>query len=169
MSKRTFTKQEKLSILKEASEQGVTKTLKKYGIYSATYYSWKEKLSSMGEEGLDYGMTKALLKRIRELEKENKLLKELVAEKELEGKLKDELIKKEVCLAEKKELVTQYNSQGMSVAKALSIVQLNKHQYYYQSKGTKQGTKPSLLTPMTSGNSVENTMVVLEIKRKFIV
>jgi len=43
MSKRTFTKQEKMSILKEASEQGVTKTLKKHGIYSTTYYSWKEK------------------------------------------------------------------------------------------------------------------------------
>ena len=102
MSKRTFTKQEKLSILKKASEQGVTKTLEKHGIYPATYYSWKEKLSSMGEEGLDYGMTKAHLKRIRELEKENKLLKELIAEKELEGKLKDELLKKKYALQRKK-------------------------------------------------------------------
>ena len=102
MSKRTFTKQEKMSILKEASEQGVTKTLEKHGIYPATFYSWKEKLESMGEEGLDYGMTKAHLKRIRILEKENKLLKELVAEKELEGKLKDELIKKKYALQRKK-------------------------------------------------------------------
>lgn len=102
MKKRTFTKQEKLSILKEASEQGVTKTLEKYGIYPATYYSWKEKLSSMGEEGLDYGMTKAQLKRIRDLEKENKLLKQLVAEKELENKLKDDLLKKKRALWKKK-------------------------------------------------------------------
>jgi putative transposase len=102
MSKRTFTKEEKMSILKEASEQGVTNTLEKYGIYPATYYSWKKKLASMGEEGLDYGMTKAHLKRIRELEKENRLLKELVAEKELEGKLKDELIKKKYALRRKK-------------------------------------------------------------------
>lgn len=102
MKKRTFTKQEKLSILKEASEQGVSKTLEKYGIYPATYYSWKEKLSSMGEEGLDYGMTKAQLKRIRDLEKENKLLKQLVAEKELENKLKDELLKKKRALWKKK-------------------------------------------------------------------
>ncbi len=102
MIKRTFTKEQKLSILKEAAEQGVTKTLEKHGIYPATFYSWKEKLSSMGEEGLDYGMTKAHLKRIRELEKENRLLKELVAEKELEGKLKDELIKKKYALRKKK-------------------------------------------------------------------
>ena len=81
MSKRTFTKEEKLSILKEASEQGVSKTHKKYGVYAAGYYSWKEKLSTMGEDSLDYGMTKDHLKRIRELEKENKLLKQIVAEK----------------------------------------------------------------------------------------
>lgn len=104
MSKRTFTKQEKLSILKEASEQGVTKTLEKLGIFPATYYSWKKKLESMGEEGLDYGMTKAHLKRIRQLEKENQLLKQIVAEKELEAKLKDELIKKKYALQKKKNL-----------------------------------------------------------------
>lgn len=102
MSKRTFTKQEKMSILKEASEQGVLKTLEKHGIYPATYYSWKQKLRSMGEEGLDYGMTKAHLKRIRSLEKENRLLRELVADKELEGKLKDELLKKQFALRKKK-------------------------------------------------------------------
>ena len=49
-------------------------------------------------------MTKAHLKRIRQLEKENRTLKELVAEKELEGKLKDELIKKKYALRKRKNL-----------------------------------------------------------------
>lgn len=102
MSKRTFSKEQKLSIIKEASEQGVTSTLEKHGIFPGTYYSWKEKLQQMGEEGLDYGMTKAQLKRIRELEKENKILKEIVAEKELESKLKDELLKKHQALERRK-------------------------------------------------------------------
>jgi putative transposase len=101
MSKRTFTKEQKLSILTEATEQGVTKTLEKHGIFPATYYSWREKLNSMGSEGLDHGMTKEHLKRIRDLEKENKALKELVAEKELEGKLKDELLKKKYALGKR--------------------------------------------------------------------
>jgi putative transposase len=82
----------------------LSKTLEKYGVYAETYYSWKEKLSTMGEDGLDYGMTKEHLKRIRELEKENKLLKQIVAEKELEGKLKDELLKKKYALQKKKNL-----------------------------------------------------------------
>jgi len=39
-------------------------------------------------------MTPQHLKRIRELEKENSSLKQLLAEKELENKLKGELLKK---------------------------------------------------------------------------
>ena len=46
------------------------------------------------EEGFHHGMTPQHLKRIRELEKENSSLKQLLAEKELENKLKGELLKK---------------------------------------------------------------------------
>jgi putative transposase len=56
----------------------------------------------MGHEGLEHGMTKEYLKRIRELEKENLKLKEIVAEKELEGKLKDDLLKKKWALEKRK-------------------------------------------------------------------
>ena len=103
-SRRKFSKEEKLSILKEASEHGVKVTLEKHGIYPATFYAWRKKFESMGEEGLDHGMTKAQLKRIRELEKENQMLKELVAEKELEGRLKDELLKEKYALEKKRRL-----------------------------------------------------------------
>jgi len=46
----------------------------------------------MGVEGLEHGMTPEHIKRIRQLEKENSLLKQLLAEKEMEGKLKSELL-----------------------------------------------------------------------------
>jgi len=94
MNKRTFTKEEKLRIIQEASEQGVKVILQKYDLYPATYYSWKSKLEEMGEIGLEHGMNPKHLKRIRELEKENLALKQLLAEKELEGRLKSELLKK---------------------------------------------------------------------------
>ena len=100
-NKRTFSKTEKLSILREASEKGVKFTLEKHHIYPATYYSWRKKFSEMGEEGLEHGMTREHLKRIRELERENQKLKEIVAEKELEGRLKDELLKKKWALEKK--------------------------------------------------------------------
>ena len=56
--------------------------MEKHGIYPASYYSWKKKLDEMGEEGFTHGITPAQIKRIRALEKENKLLKELIVEKE---------------------------------------------------------------------------------------
>ena len=102
MEKRTFTKEAKLKIIKEASEQGVKPTLEKYNIFPASYYSWKKKFETMGIEGFTHGITPEQLKRIRELEKENKALKEIIIEKELEGKLKDELLKKKFALEKKR-------------------------------------------------------------------
>jgi putative transposase len=102
MGKRTFTKEKKLEILKEATARGVTATIEKYGLYPATYYDWRKKFDEMGEEGFRHGMTPPQLKEIKRLEKENKMLKELLAEKELEGRLKDEALKKKYALARKK-------------------------------------------------------------------
>lgn len=100
--KRKFTKEEKLTIIKEASEKGVKFTLDKHGIFPATYYSWKKKFEEMGEAGFRHGITPAHLKEIKVLEKENALLKKLLAEKEIESHLKDELLKKKYPWARKK-------------------------------------------------------------------
>lgn len=81
--RRKFTTAEKISIIKEASSKGVSRTLSKYDVYPATFYSWKKKLEQMGEEGFHHGITTKQLRQIRKLEKENKSLKEMVAEKEL--------------------------------------------------------------------------------------
>jgi putative transposase len=102
MEKRFFSTDEKIKIIKEASEQGVKVVLEKYSLYPASFYSWKKKLESMGVEGFLHGMTPEQLKRIRELEKENKALKELLIQKELEGKLKDDLLKKKWALEKRK-------------------------------------------------------------------
>lgn len=93
-TKRSFTQEQKLTILAEARDNGVQATLDKHAIYAATYYSWKAKFDELGDQGLQHGMTKAQSKRIRELETECKDLKELLGQKELETKLKDELLKK---------------------------------------------------------------------------
>lgn len=90
-----FTEKEKLSILKEAEKEGVKKTLSKYNLYPATYYYWKKKYSNLGSDGSlpnSKGIYNASA--VRKLEKENAALKQLLAEKELESKLKDEMLKK---------------------------------------------------------------------------
>jgi putative transposase len=100
--KRTFTKEEKLLILKEVEQEGVKSTLEKHGIYPATYYSWNKKFEQMGKAGFQHGMTPAHIKEIKRLEKENKLLKKLLAEKETEGHLKTEMLKKNMPGREKR-------------------------------------------------------------------
>jgi putative transposase len=100
--RKKFSKEEKLRIIEEVAAQGVKVTLDKYGVYPATFYEWKRKVEAMGEKGLDWGMTPEHLKEIRRLEKENQQLKELVAEQQLESKLKDELLKKKYPSARRK-------------------------------------------------------------------
>jgi putative transposase len=89
-----FTKKEKLQIIEESKRNGVKITLEKYALYPATFYYWKKKLIVYGEDGLDHRRIKDTQKAISALEKENEQLKLLLAEKELEAKLKDELLKK---------------------------------------------------------------------------
>jgi putative transposase len=91
---RKFTHGEKLAILKEAKQKGVKATLAKYDLYPATYYYWKKKHLVYGEEGLHHAKQRDQETRMKSLEKENEQLKILLAEKELESKLKDELLKK---------------------------------------------------------------------------
>lgn len=81
MKKKSFTKEEKLRIIKETTEKGIQTTLDKDGIYKASYYAWKSKNEQMGEEGLQRGMTHDNLKRIRELEMGNMMSRQLRAEK----------------------------------------------------------------------------------------
>ena len=97
-----FTEKEKLAILDEAETQGVAATLNKYGLYPATFYYWKKKVADAGTEGLKHSMTKERLQEINRLNRENDMLKKILVEKELESKLKDELLAKKI-LAWKKE------------------------------------------------------------------
>ena len=83
MANRKFTTQQKLDILKEAASHGVKETLAKHNVYPATYYNWKRKLAEQGEEHFGKRVRSQQTKQLQQLEKENRQLKELVAQKEL--------------------------------------------------------------------------------------
>ncbi len=89
-----FTQEEKLRILFEVKENGLKVTLAKYDLYPATYYYWKRKYESSGSEGLNHVNNRQYKAEIKQLSIENEALKILIAEKELESKLKDDLLKK---------------------------------------------------------------------------
>jgi putative transposase len=95
--KRKYSEKEKLAIVKESEIIGVKATIEKYAdLFPATLYYWKSKVREMGDEGIKHSMTKDRLQEISRLKKENEQLKLLLAEKELESRLKDELVKKKL-------------------------------------------------------------------------
>ena len=87
MRKSRFSESQIVKVLKEV-EGGRTATdvCREYGISSATYYKWKSKYG---------GMEMADIRRLKELEEENRSLKQMFADLSLENKaLKDVIAKK---------------------------------------------------------------------------
>ena len=101
--KKRFTKEEKLKIVLEAQKQGTEITIRKYGVYQSTFYTWRKKYRNEGEGSLE--RKKRTTKDdhyIKKLEDEVGLFKQLLAEREMELALKDELLKKKYPWARKK-------------------------------------------------------------------
>jgi putative transposase len=75
-----------VSILKEA-EAGISvkELCRKYGMGNSTFYKWREKYG---------GMETSDIKRLKELEAENRKLKQMFAELSLKSQLQEEIIKK---------------------------------------------------------------------------
>jgi len=87
MKKKRFTEEQIVRILKEAeSGRKVSDICREYGVSSPTFYSWRKKY-----EGLQVNQ----LKRLKDLEVENKKLKRMYAEAMMDNEaLKDVLSKK---------------------------------------------------------------------------
>ena len=86
MKKSKFSDSKILSILKQA-ESGipVPEICREHGISSATFYNWRSKYG---------GMDASLMKRLRELEEENRRLKKMYAEERLKAEIVQEALEK---------------------------------------------------------------------------
>jgi putative transposase len=86
MKKIKYTEEKIVGILKEV-EAGITvsEICRKYGISDATYYNWKAKYG---------GMAASDIKRLRQLEDENRRLKHLVADLTLDNQALKAVISK---------------------------------------------------------------------------
>ena len=87
MKKTRFTESQIVKALKEAeSGRSVVEISRELGVHQQTFYNWKKKYS---------GMDGDQLKRLKELEDENRRLKQMFADAALDNKLlKDVLSKK---------------------------------------------------------------------------
>ncbi len=85
MSKR-MTESQIVAILKEAEAGMPVKDIcRKYGISNSTFYKWREKYG---------GMEASDVRRLKELEEENRRRKQMYAELSLKSQMQEDIIKK---------------------------------------------------------------------------
>lgn len=84
MKKSRYTDSQILSILKQ-NESGipVSELCREHGMSSATFYKWRAKYG---------GMDASLMKRMKELEEENRRLKKMYAEERIKAEIRKEVI-----------------------------------------------------------------------------
>ena len=88
MKKSRYTEHQIVKILKEVEAgRQVKEVCREYGISDATYYNWKSKFG---------GMESADIKRLKDLEEENRRLKQMYAELSLDHKILKDVVGKKL-------------------------------------------------------------------------
>lgn len=91
--KRSFTPEERLSLLQEAERDGYMETCRKYNLSPSLLARWKQRYQAKGAEGLKPAY-KRIDPEVRALEEENERLKRIIARQALELEVKTEMLKK---------------------------------------------------------------------------
>ena len=92
-SYKRWSKQEKLTILKAAEEEGVVSACRKHEVSTATFYHWKKVYDQHGEAGFQQDKPSSD-QQYKKLEEENRRLKKLLVDKDLALEVQKELLKK---------------------------------------------------------------------------
>jgi putative transposase len=92
-TRRQFSVEQKLAILNEADQNGVTQTLRKHNLSHSVFLRWKNQFNSGGTGSLKPQYHK-VDPELRALQEENARLKKIIGNQALELEFKTELLKK---------------------------------------------------------------------------
>jgi putative transposase len=92
-TRRSFTPEERLSLVQEAERDGYMETCRKYNLSPSLLAKWKHRYLAKGVDGLKPAY-KRIDPEVRALEEENERLKRVIARQALELEVKTELLKK---------------------------------------------------------------------------
>lgn len=100
-TRRSFSASEKLSIINEADQFGLSQTLRKHNLSASVFRRWKE---SFNEGGISSLQSYARQKNpeVDALEEQIRVLKNIVAKQQIELEFKTELLKKSQFLEQRR-------------------------------------------------------------------
>jgi putative transposase len=91
--RRKWSEAQKLQIIGEAEQAGLTETLRKYNLSQSLFHRWRRAYNGEGMQGLQPHY-KTVDPEVKRLQQENERLKKTIAKQALEIDFKEELLKK---------------------------------------------------------------------------
>lgn len=91
--RRKWTEAEKLQIIQESEQNGLTETLRRHNVAQSLFHRWRRAYNGEGMDGLK-PKYKTIDPEVKRLQQENERLKKIIAKQALEIDFKDELLKK---------------------------------------------------------------------------
>jgi|SRR5690348_3553872 len=91
--RRKFSVEQKLQVIQEADQHGITQTLRKHNVSHSVYLRWKQQFDKGGISSLGPQYRK-VDPELRALQEENARLKKIIGNQALELEFKTELLKK---------------------------------------------------------------------------
>ena len=140
-----------VTILREADEKPVPEVAKKHGVSAQTIYAWRKHFGSL--EAMD-------VKRLRQLEQESSRLKKMVAERDREIDVLQEITRKKVVGARaRRQQVAYAEGRGLSRRRACALLTVARSTLA-MSRDSRRGTVPSSTRCVDWPASIRGTGIV---------